>query len=38
MTNWASHDGERQSDLQSLSIHHLQGLMVAWAHEEAQEY
>jgi hypothetical protein len=38
MMNWANQDGERQPDWKSLAIHQLTGLLVAWTHEEAQEY
>jgi hypothetical protein len=38
MTSWASHDGGRISDGKYPAIHHFQELLVAWIHEEAQEY
>jgi hypothetical protein len=38
MISWANHDGGRLSDEQSLAIHNFWELLVAWIHEEEQEY
>jgi hypothetical protein len=38
MTYWDNHDGERKPCLESLVIHHLQGLPVARTHVEEREF